>query len=107
MACLSEISFRTADRDWSYEGQEGEHICIVLHWKLSEKIYALLREWYEKAKAMLLNGIHFFRTRRRRSYRIQDLVVKTLIRANEDFSDKGGKLVGTSNVCSLLPSCLT
>lgn len=23
MACLSEIYFRTADQDWSYEGQEG------------------------------------------------------------------------------------
>ena len=51
---------------------------------------------------MLSHGITFseFGTRRRRSYRIQDLVVKTLIRANKDFSDKGGKLAGTSNVCS-------
>ena len=24
MACLSEIYFRTADRDWTYDGQEGE-----------------------------------------------------------------------------------
>lgn len=24
MACLSEIYFRTADRDWTYDGQDGE-----------------------------------------------------------------------------------
>ena len=29
MACLSEIYFRTADRDWNYEGQEGEYIHIL------------------------------------------------------------------------------
>lgn len=26
MACLSEIYFRTADRDWTYDGQEGMSI---------------------------------------------------------------------------------
>lgn len=29
MACLSEIYFRTADRDWSYEGQEGRIVSSI------------------------------------------------------------------------------
>ncbi|KAL5532607.1 NPT1 [Sanghuangporus sanghuang] len=79
MACLSEIYFRTADTDWTYEGQE----------KIA----------YDKAKRLLLADIQFseFGTRRRRSYYIQDLVVATLIQASKDFPDKG-KVMGTSNV---------
>ncbi|EJD02414.1 nicotinate phosphoribosyltransferase [Fomitiporia mediterranea MF3/22] len=79
MACLSEIYFRTADTDWSYDSQEE----IA----------------YEKAKTLLQADIQFseFGTRRRRSYYIQDLVVATLIRASNEFPDKG-KVVGTSNM---------
>ena len=55
---------------------------------------------YQKAKTLFEAGIQFseFGTRRRRSYKIQDLVVGTLIRADNDHKGKG-KLVGTSNVC--------
>ncbi|KAH8116827.1 nicotinate phosphoribosyltransferase [Phellopilus nigrolimitatus] len=79
MACLSEIYFRTADRDWSYDGQE----------ELA----------YKKAKSLLQADIQFseFGTRRRRSYHTQDLVVATLIRASKDSAGKG-KLAGTSNM---------
>ncbi|KAI0084339.1 nicotinate phosphoribosyltransferase [Irpex rosettiformis] len=79
MACLSEIYFRTADTDWSYDGQEEQA--------------------YEKARIYLEAGCVFseFGTRRRRSYHIQDLVVGTLIRADKDFHGRG-KLMGTSNV---------
>ena len=64
---------------------------------------------YGKARTYLEHDCVFseFGTRRRRSYRIQDLVVRTLIRANNDYQndeaaqkaggDKG-KLMGTSNV---------
>ncbi len=54
---------------------------------------------YEKAVALLRAGCQFseFGTRRRRSYRVQDLVVATLIRADNENPGKG-KLVGTSNV---------
>lgn len=30
MACLSEIYFRTADQDWSYEGQEGRYLPVYM-----------------------------------------------------------------------------
>ncbi|KAI0785285.1 nicotinate phosphoribosyltransferase [Abortiporus biennis] len=80
MAVLSEIYFTTADKDWSYEGQE----------ELA----------YEKARKMLEAGcvVTEFGTRRRRSYHIQDLVVKTLLKANEELKDLPGKVLGTSNV---------
>ncbi|THH12093.1 hypothetical protein EW145_g221 [Phellinidium pouzarii] len=79
MACLSEIYFHTADCDWNYEGQE----------ELA----------YEKAKTLLQADAHFseFGTRRRRSYRIHDLVVAILIRASKNVMGKG-KFVGTSNM---------
>jgi nicotinic acid phosphoribosyltransferase len=50
-----------------------------------------------------------FGTRRRRSFQVQDLVLRGLIEGHEELKTKGGKhgvLTGTSNVCSLLPSYL-
>jgi nicotinic acid phosphoribosyltransferase len=50
-----------------------------------------------------------FGTRRRRSFQVQDLVLRGLIQGHEELKAKGGKhgvLTGTSNVCSLLPSYL-
>jgi nicotinate phosphoribosyltransferase len=54
---------------------------------------------YKKAEALLDAGCVFseFGTRRRRSYYIQDLVVKTLIQAAQDNPGKGN-FAGTSNV---------
>lgn len=89
MACLSELFFTTVDTDWSYEGQEEMA--------------------YSKARTYLEHGCVFseFGTRRRRSYRTQDLVVETLIRANEEYKNDAaaqskqgekGRLMGTSNV---------
>ncbi|PAV24028.1 nicotinate phosphoribosyltransferase [Pyrrhoderma noxium] len=79
MACLSELYFKTADTDWSYDNQREVA--------------------YEKAKTLLEANIQFseFGTRRRRSFYIQDLVVDTLIKASRDLPGKG-KLVGTSNM---------
>jgi len=79
MACLSETYFRLVDTDWSYDGQAETA--------------------YNKARALLEAGCVFseFGTRRRRSFYIQDLVVKTVIRASNDIPGKG-MVSGTSNV---------
>lgn len=50
-----------------------------------------------------------FGTRRRRSFQVQDLVLRGLIEGHEELKAKGGKhgvLTGTSNVRSLLISYL-
>ncbi|KAI9001524.1 nicotinate phosphoribosyltransferase [Trametes punicea] len=80
MACLSEIYFRTVDKDWNYDGQEEQA--------------------YEKAKTLLTAGCTFseFGTRRRRSYYAQDLVMRSILRAQSDSPDAPGKVSGTSNM---------
>ena len=99
MACLSELYFKTADTDWSYDNQRGMSISITL-WNIS---VIALEIAYEKAKTLLEANIQFseFGTRRRRSFYIQDLVVDTLIKASRDLPGKG-KVVGTSNVIDKL-----
>ena len=99
MACLSELYFKTADTDWSYDNQRGMSISITL-WNIS---VIALEVAYEKAKTLLEANIQFseFGTRRRRSFYIQDLVVDTLIKASRDLPGKG-KVVGTSNVIGKL-----
>jgi len=79
MATLSEIYFKTVDTDWGDDDQTEVA--------------------YEKAKRLLNAGCVFseFGTRRRRSFFIQDLVVKTLLRAERDHPGKG-RVSGTSNV---------
>ncbi|KAJ2914492.1 hypothetical protein MD484_g5922, partial [Candolleomyces efflorescens] len=79
MACLSETYFQTVDKDWDYEGQADLA--------------------FEKGKTLVSHGCAFseFGTRRRRSYRTQEIVVENLVKANE--AAKGpGRLTGTSNV---------
>ncbi|KAI9066123.1 nicotinate phosphoribosyltransferase [Trametes sanguinea] len=80
MACLSEIFFTTVDTDWNYDGQEEQA--------------------YEKATTLLQAGCSFseFGTRRRRSYRTQDLIMKAILRAQEDHPDAPGRVSGTSNM---------
>ncbi|KAL1949796.1 hypothetical protein VTO73DRAFT_8677 [Trametes versicolor] len=80
MACLSEIYFTTADKDWNYDGQEEQA--------------------YEKAKTLLAAGCSFseFGTRRRRSYHTQDLIMEAILRAQKDSPDAPAKVSGTSNV---------
>ncbi|KDQ64394.1 hypothetical protein JAAARDRAFT_28022 [Jaapia argillacea MUCL 33604] len=79
MSTLSEIHFTTGDTDWSYVGQDAMA--------------------YKKGRILLEAGCTFseFGTRRRRSFRTQDVVVQALIRAARDFPGKGA-LSGTSNV---------
>ena len=62
---------------------------------------------YEKGTKLLEASCAFseFGTRRRRSYRSQDLVVGQLVRAGKDHPGRG-KLLGTSNV-SCTSICLT
>ncbi|KAJ2929255.1 hypothetical protein H1R20_g7825, partial [Candolleomyces eurysporus] len=79
MACLSETYFQTVDKDWDYEGQADLA--------------------FEKGKTLLSHGCAFseFGTRRRRSYRTQEIVVENLVKASE-VTKGPGRLTGTSNV---------
>jgi len=77
---LSELYFTVVNTDWDYEGQsEGA---------------------YSKGKILAESDciISEFRTRRRRSYRTQDLVVDELIKAYQNTPSSRGRLAGTSNV---------
>ncbi|KAI0833739.1 nicotinate phosphoribosyltransferase [Trametes gibbosa] len=80
MACLSEIYFKTADKNWNYDGQEEQA--------------------YEKAKTLLMAGCTFseFGTRRRRSYRTQDMIMTAILRAQNDLRNAPAKVAGTSNM---------
>ncbi|KAJ7773032.1 nicotinate phosphoribosyltransferase [Mycena metata] len=79
MATLSEVYFQRVATDWNYDGQK-----------------ALA---YEKGRALLEADCVFseFGTRRRRSFKTQDIVVESLARASKDIESKG-RLSGTSNV---------
>ncbi|CCM04706.1 uncharacterized protein FIBRA_06892 [Fibroporia radiculosa] len=79
MACLSELYFQLVDTDWSYDGQEAAA--------------------FRKGEQLLSAGCVFseFGTRRRRSFFVQDLVVRTLVRASTEVQGSG-KVLGTSNV---------
>jgi len=79
MATLSEVYFRHVVTDWSYDGQNDLA--------------------YEKGRTLLQAGCIFseFGTRRRRSFKTQDIVVESLVRACKDTESKG-RLSGTSNV---------
>jgi nicotinic acid phosphoribosyltransferase len=81
-------------------------------------VLATVADYSEKAKAKAIAllspkapttpaAFSEFGTRRRRSFQVQDLVLRGLIEGHEELKAKGGKhgvLTGTSNVCSLLPS---
>ncbi|KAF5359646.1 hypothetical protein D9756_003184 [Leucocoprinus leucothites] len=81
MATLSETYFKIDNTDWNYDGQE----------ELA----------FQKGKTLLEAGcsISEFGTRRRRSFRTQDIVVQGLVRASQQSdSNTRGRLGGTSNV---------
>ncbi|KIM27484.1 hypothetical protein M408DRAFT_165381 [Serendipita vermifera MAFF 305830] len=82
MAVLSENYFLFVDKTWRRDDQEENA--------------------YQKGKRLLESGCDFseFGTRRRRSFEVQDEVVRGLIRADREKSSTpgAGKLFGTSNV---------
>ncbi|EAU80163.2 nicotinate phosphoribosyltransferase [Coprinopsis cinerea okayama7 len=95
MACLSETYFQSVDRDWEMDGQE----------ELA----------YQKGRRLLEAGCSFneFGTRRRRSFRTQEIVLRGLVKASREVgpektngtsaagTERGtsiGRLLGTSNV---------
>ena len=98
MACLSELYFTVVNTDWDYAGQRGESAVQTISPNL---IYALTEDTYSKGKTLAESNciISEFGTRRRRSYRTQDLVVDELIKAYKDTPSGLGRLAGTSNVC--------
>lgn len=99
MACLSEIYFTTADKDWNYDGQEGAY-CSLLNSLMSVTRMLVAEQAYEKAKTLLAAGCSFseFGTRRRRSYHTQDLIMEAILRAQKDSPDAPARVSGTSNV---------
>ncbi|ORY89415.1 nicotinate phosphoribosyltransferase [Leucosporidium creatinivorum] len=81
MAIISEAYFTAQETNWDYVGQ-----------------YELAKA---KGKALFEAGCvtSEFGTRRRRSYEAQDIIMRGLIAANEEFGGEGkGRLAGTSNV---------
>lgn len=82
MAIVSETYFCKVDQNWSLRGQR-----------------ALAKR---KGLKMVMSNIRYseFGTRRRRSYRTQQLVLEGLLQGEKEALEKGGsgKLVGTSNV---------
>lgn len=82
LALTSEAYFKFCDRDWTYDGQEE---------KARDKGVTLLEHGCLTSE---------FGSRRRRDYHSQELVLKGLVRANEEGQARGypGKITGTSNV---------
>lgn len=82
LALTSEAYFKFCDRDWTHSGQSE-----------SAK---------QKGLRLFENGciVSEFGSRRRRDYHTHDLVLRGLIQAQEEATEKGykGKLSGTSNV---------
>lgn len=97
MACLSELYFTVVNTDWDYAGQPGEVSTQTIS---PDLIYECAEEAYSKGKILAESDciISEFGTRRRRSYRTQDLVVDELIKAYKNTPGRG-RLAGTSNVC--------
>ena len=81
MAIISETYFNTVDTHWDYSGQL----------ELAKK----------KGKQLFESGclLSEFGSRRRRSYKSQDIVLVGLLAVSREMEGNGkGKLVGTSNV---------
>lgn len=110
---MSEGYFKFVDTDWDYDGQFGKlslaSMCIPI--QLTFHI-----ERAKKKALDLLNpsapttSLSFseFGTRRRRSFKAQDIVLRGLIAGYEEYKSKGGNqgiLSGTSNVSIRLPIC--
>ncbi|CCE61954.1 hypothetical protein TPHA_0B02820 [Tetrapisispora phaffii CBS 4417] len=81
LALVSEAYFKFTETDWSYENQ--------------------VEIAYQKAKTLFQNNAKFseFGTRRRRSYRTQELVLQGIMKAVNENAEVNSKLfLGTSNV---------
>lgn len=81
MSIISECYFTTIDTRWDYVGQEEQA--------------------KQKGKALFTGGCvtSEFGTRRRRSYKAQDIIMRGLLAADKEFGGPDrGRLAGTSNV---------
>lgn len=81
LALISEAYFKFVDTDWTYDGQ--------------------LEQAQEKARQLFANDLKFseFGTRRRRSYRTQDLVMQGIMETIKENPEKNSKLfLGSSNI---------
>ena len=102
MACLSELYFAVVNTDWDYEGQPGDSPVQTTSHNL---MCGRVEEAYSKGKILAESDciISEFGTRRRRSYKTQDLVVAQLIKAYKNTPSGRGRLAGTSNVYQRYP----
>jgi len=99
MACLSECYFQTVT-DWTYDGQEG---MLKYSRFLLTLIHHNVELAYNKARTLFDAGcrVSEFGSRRRRSFKAQDIVVQSLVRASKETPHNNG-LAGTSNVMNLV-----
>ncbi len=99
MAILSETYFQIDDTDWTYDDQKGASLKKFTESFTDEPVLPSDLA-FDKGQELLEAGCFFsdFGTRRRRSFRTQDLVVQGLILAVEKNSNTGGRFSGTSNV---------
>ncbi|KAL0255392.1 nicotinate phosphoribosyltransferase [Cryptococcus tetragattii IND107] len=88
MAILSEGYFKFVDTDWDYDGQ----------FELAKKKALDLFDPPAPTTSLVVSE---FGTRRRRSFKAQDIVMRGLVAGYEEYKSKGGNqgvLSGTSNV---------
>lgn len=103
---MSEGYFKFVDTDWDYDGQFGKSSLAPM----CDRILLTLPIELAKKKALdLFNPpapttslvVSEFGTRRRRSFKAQDIVMRGLVAGYEEYKCKGGNqgvLSGTSNV---------
>lgn len=107
---VSEAYFKFVDTDWEMDRVQGNQdipsesaTILMISEKAKEKAIALLSPSAPTTPAAFSE----FGTRRRRSFEVQDLVMRGLMDGHEEVKRRGGKhgaLTGTSNVsCISLP----
>ncbi|SCZ91930.1 BZ3501_MvSof-1269-A2-R1_Chr2-1g04184 [Microbotryum saponariae] len=105
MAILSEVYFTKVDTAWDYRGQFGwsRRLSRSLMSSTDEGCHLPSSEQAkEKGRQLFLGGCltSEFGTRRRRSFKAQEIIIRGLMAAHDEYaSGEGrGKLSGTSNI---------
>jgi len=110
---VSEAYFKFVDTDWNLEGVEGinyrlQSICGLTEAGSTDKARRkslVLLSPPSPTHPLLFSE---FGTRRRRSFHVQDLVMKGLVKGYEQWKAGGGEvggLTGSSNVSARFQPC--